>query len=258
MKTNDAARLLGIIQRAGQIPGATNAVEGWLTVAGLRAESFDENLRLTLAYEVVADFRRLLDRVDQSVRQRSTATSYRSALDRLRIVAHGQYVSGLWEAASRQFVAEQSLTILELIADILPSEPEEGTFEEVQALILQVDQLIKAVDDSDLPAYHKMFARMMLDKLIESLRRSVMLGSRQMYEYGAFLTGLDADMRARSDDLKSELSEVSPGGQAILDQLRTIIDTTTHWAKSVYYIAGATAVLTHLGERALPLLNKLN
>ena len=44
-----------------------------------------------------------------------------------------------------------------------------------------------------------------------------MLGSRQMYEYGAFLTGLDADMRARSDDLKSELSEVSPGGQAILD-----------------------------------------
>jgi hypothetical protein len=258
VKTNDATRLLGIIQRAGQIPGSTSAVEGWLTIAGLRAESFDENLRLTLAYEVVADFRRLLDRVDQNLRQRSAGTSYRSALDRLRIVAHGQYVSGQWDAVSRQFFADQSHTILELMADILPDEPEEGTFEDVQALILQVDQLIKAVDDSDLPAYHKMFARMMLDKLIESLRRSVMLGSRQMYEYGAFLTGLDTDMRAHSHNLNAELADVSPAGQAILDQLRTIVDSTTHWAKSVYYIAGAAAVLTHLGERAMPLLNRLN
>lgn len=240
--------------RAGQLQGNTPATEGWMRVVGLNVDGVSDDEKVTVAYEIVADFRRLLDRIDLQFAEYATSDSFKTVTARYRVIANAQYVHGAWDAIQRQLFAEQNVVVLELIAGNLPDEVAPTDFDSAQSLLSDVESLLKDVAASDLPAYHKHYARMMLERLRAALRNYILFGSQAVHEYAAFLHGLDADIAANASAFTKEHVEISETGQSLINRVMKTTSRVTDWSKSVYYVGGATAMLYHATEKVLPLL----
>lgn len=234
--------------------GNTPATEGWIRVAGLNPEGVSDEEKITIAYEVVTDFRRLLDRIDTQFAEQTTSDGYKTVTARYRVIANGQYVHGAWDAIQRQMFAEQNVVVLELIADSLPDEVAATDFESAQSILSDIESLLKDVQASDLPPYHKFYAQTMLERLRAALRNYILFGAKAVHEYCAFLQGLDASIAANASAFAKEHGQLSEVGQSLIDRIMKKTSQVTEWSKSVYYIGHASEMLYHVSEKVLPLL----
>ena len=255
-KTNDARRLFEFLTRASVLPGNSLAADGWLLAAGLPIEGVSEDEKITIAYEIVADFRRLLDRVEAKYGDVASSDEYKTVISHFRVMGNAQYVHGAWATVQQHFAAGQNRIMIGVIADALPNDTDFAGFESAKQLLQEVESLLAQVNASDLPTYHKHYVEMMLTKLRSSLRQYIILGPQSAHEYSLFLHGLDAELAHKADDLKKEYSEISKEGQSFIDKVLEAAKKGTELCKSFYYVGGASILAYQGTEKALPLLRR--
>lgn len=256
-KLNDARRLLHFLKRAGELPGISPAADGWMHAAGISREGMSDDEKITLAYDVVADFRRLLARVDVRYGEMSSSDDYKGVLAHFRNIANAQYVHGQWAVVQQHFLAGPGQVSLGIIADALPNDEECSDFESAKALLTEIEALLRQVERSDLPVLHKHYAEMMLSRLRKALRDYMMFGTQYAHEYSIFLHGLEAELSQNTAHLSEEQATLSPESQTLIDKVLDRSRKATELCKSAYYIT-STAILAYKGaEVALPLLNRV-
>jgi hypothetical protein len=255
-KTNDARRLLEFLNRANSLPGNASATDGWLNAAALPSAGLTDDEKITMAYEIVANFRRLLDRIELKYSEVASSDGYKSIVAHYRGIANAQYVHGQWAPVQQHFSTGQSRIVIETIADALPTDTDASGFESAKQLLDEVDALLAQISGSDLPTYHKHYAEMMLTKLRSSLRDYIMLGPQSAHEYSLFLHGLDAELAHRQPDLSKENAEISADGQSLIDKVLEKTKKATELCKSGYYV-GSALILAYQGtEKSLRLLRR--
>lgn len=253
---NDARRLLRLIARSSSVAGDHAAYEGWCRVVGIATESISPDDQTTLAYEIIADVRRMISRLGVSYSEVTTGTGYKAMLSRVQHATNIQYVSGQWQVIINQLNAGENSAILEGMADALPHEGDTIPFDAIESTIAEVDELIRRLEQSDLPTFHKHYAHMLLGRLRQSLRQYIIFGARPIHEYAAFNNGIVADLNANPSEI-AEAAALEPDDQKLLDQIVNVTHRVTEWSKTIYYVGGATGMLYHAATIAVPLISRV-
>ena len=217
----------------------------------------NDDKRITLAYEIIADVRRLIDRVDEQYGEKVLSVGYKAMIGRVRNATLAQYVHGPWQSVSQQLIGNENLVLLEAIADSLPHEGDSEPFENIQAIATEIDTLLLRLSESSLPPYHKFYARMMLERVQRSMRSYILFGAEAALDYAAFVQGIDADLKSKAETFENEYSQVSPDDQNLLTRIVSVSHKVAEWSKHTYYVTHAVPMLYNLGVSTLQLFSRL-
>jgi hypothetical protein len=223
---------------------------------GVTTDFLSTEEQTTLAYQIVADIRRMITRLGVNYGEITTATGYQAMLVRLQNAANAQHVNGPWQSIITQLTSEQNSVILEGIADALPNEGDPIDLAAVEKALAEVDELTSSLLQSEIPAFHKHYAQMLLGQLRIALRQYSVFGAQSIHEYAAFSNGIVADLNANSAAL-TESQTLEPSDQTLIDRLSAVSQQVTEWSKKIYYVGGASAMLYHGATPALSLLGRV-
>jgi hypothetical protein len=243
-KMNSARRLLRILVRAqGCTPNSAVAIVCY-QAAGLSNSGLNDHQEITLGLEVIAKIRRLLDDVECQVLTLSAANRYADCFARLRAYIHPSYGAAAWSTVMSQVYSEGTLTILELMAELLPIDSEEVVGEDIAQILKEINSLQNAIESSSLPPFHAHYSKIILGSLKRALVDYAFLGNEAFKSAARETLGLKAEMEANASSLKTEATTCSREQSELIARVQNAVERVVTMAKGIYYIAGAAKVLS--------------
>jgi hypothetical protein len=236
VKTNAARRLHAIFERAQGPSGDPRAGSVWCKAVGLKLIGLSDAQQMTLALEVVAKLRKLIDEVEQGLKQHSSSTKYVTCLTRIREYINGGTIQAPWSGVVGQIYVGETLALLEMMADVLPDEGDVVAEEEIINLLQEIDALSQAFEKSSLPSFHAYYARILLTCLKQALIDYAFFGIRGIRQSMQQTQGAFSEMSANQAVLATEADAMTKEQNALFTRLCVTGNSVAEYSKKAYYV----------------------
>ena len=246
VKANAARRLHAIFERAQSSRGDRQAGLVWSEATGLKLGGLTESQQMTIALEVVAKLRKLIDEVEEGLKQHASTTKYEACFTRIRQYVLGGTIQAAWSGVVGQIYVGETLALLDLMADVLPDEGDGILEEEIVNILQEIDALNELFDKSALPSFHAYYARILLNTLKQALVDYAFFGIRGVRQSAQQIRGVMIEMQANEELLVAESVAMTEEQNTFFTRLFLAGDVVAEFSKKSYYI-GSVALAAGKG-----------
>jgi len=249
LKVNAARRLHSILERAQSGNGNLESGKVWCLASGIRLDGLSESQQLTIALGVVANLRNLIDEVEDGLKQHASTTKYEACFARIRQYIIGATIQAAWSGVTGQIYVGETLALLDLMADVLPSEGDEIPEQDILNLLSEIEALKKMFDESALPPFHSHYAKILLNRLKAALLDYAFFGLRGVRESIQQVQGVFFEMKANEAELAAEAATMSGEQNTFFSKLCAVGNEVAEVSKKAYYIGNVAAAVGKGAEK---------